>query len=245
MRFAATPPYDGSLSTHYVLPEECCFKLPASVSFEEGALVEPLSVAVHCCRLAGIAPGTSLVVYGAGPIGLLSCAVARAFGATTIVAVDVVRDRLDFARKYAATGTYEMEEQHGELRLETARSNIGILDGPEVVIEATGVASCINHGITALKRGGVFVQAGLGAPKIDFMISQICDKEATFKGSFRYGPGDYELAIELLQTGKVDLKELITHRFDFDDAEKAFATVSKREGIKSIIRGPNIAQTVA
>ncbi|KIV98949.1 chlorophyll synthesis pathway protein BchC [Verruconis gallopava] len=239
MRFAATPPYDGTLSTHYVLPEECCFKLPHSISFEEGALVEPLSVAVHSCKLAGISLGTSLVVYGAGPIGLLSCAVGRALGATTIVAVDVVQSRLDFAKNYAATGSYKMEEQHIELTVEMARSNIGIPDGPEVVIDATGVASCINHGITAMRRGGTFVQVGLSAKKIDFAMMQICDKEITLKGSFRYGPGDYALAIELLQTGKVNLKELITHIHDFDDAEKAFETVLKREGIKSIIRGPN------
>jgi L-iditol 2-dehydrogenase len=245
MRFAGTPPYDGTLTGYYCLPEECCFQLPPQISFEEGALVEPVSVAVHCCKLAGVGPGSSLVVYGAGPIGLLCCAVGRAFGASVVVVVDIIKTRLDFAKEYAATATYEMGPQPFDLSSSSARSKLGLPEGPDVVIEATGAPPCINHGITALKRGGTYVQAGLGASRIDFAISQLCDKEATFKGSFRYGPGDYELAIELLRTKKVSLKPLITHKFDFADAQGAFLTSQKREGIKSIIRGPGVSSVLS
>lgn len=82
MKFAATPPYDGTLATFYRLPKECCFKLSENVSFEDGALVEPLAVAVHCCKLADIKLSSSVVVFGAGPIDFLVSAVARSFGAT-------------------------------------------------------------------------------------------------------------------------------------------------------------------
>jgi L-iditol 2-dehydrogenase len=243
MRFAATPPYDGTLSTYYSLPEECCFQLPHHVSLEEGALLEPLAVAVHCCRLAEVKPGSSLVVFGAGPIGLLACAVGRAFGVSSITCVDIVESRLEFARGYAASRTYTMQQDELDLSQESIQSRLGLPGGPDVVIEATGAASCISCGVQALRRGGTFVQAGLGKPRVDFPLGQICDKEISFKGSFRYGPGDYALALELLQSGKVSMKELITHRFDFEDAERAFCAVRDREGIKTIIRGPVVSNT--
>lgn len=244
MRFAATPPYDGTLSTYYSTPEECCFLLPDHVSLEEGALLEPLAVAVHCCKLADIKPGSSLVVFGAGPIGLLCCAVGRAFGASSITCIDIVESRLEFARGYAASRTYTMRQDELDLSQDSIQSRLGLPGGPDVVIEATGAAPCISCGVQALRRGGTFVQAGLGKPRVDFPLGQICDKEISLKGSFRYGPGDYALALELLQSGKVSLKELITHRFDFADAERAFCTVRDREGVKTIIRGPDVPKAL-
>jgi D-xylulose reductase len=89
MKFAATPPYDGTLARYYVLPEDYCFKLPENVSMEEGALIEPTAVAVHITRQAAIKQGDSVVVFGAGPVGLLCCAVAKAYGAQKIVTVDI------------------------------------------------------------------------------------------------------------------------------------------------------------
>ncbi|KAF2183299.1 sorbitol dehydrogenase [Zopfia rhizophila CBS 207.26] len=245
MQFAATPPYDGTLTTLYRLPEECCFKLPPHTSLQEGALVEPLSIAVHCCKLAGNIQGKSMVVFGAGPIGLLCCAVARAFGASTVVNADIVESRLAFARKFGASTTYQMELQSPELNAEMMLARSGLITGADIIVDATGAESCITCGVCALKRGGVFIQAGLGSPRITFPIGQICDKEATLKGSFRYGPGDYQLAIELLQSGRISLKNLITHEFEFSEAGKAFVNVSKRQGIKTIIYGPDVDKMLA
>ncbi|KAH7033993.1 xylitol dehydrogenase [Macrophomina phaseolina] len=239
MRFAATPPYDGTLATFYRLPEECCFRLPENVSFEEGALMEPLSVAVHCCKLAAVSPGASVLVFGAGPIGLLVCAVARAFGASTVGVADIVASRLDFARHYAATETHLLGPKTD------TKTQLSLPGGFDAVIEATGVEACVESGVKALKRGGVFVQAGLGSPSIQFPVGMICDKELNFKGSFRYGPGDYELAIELVRKRAVSVKDLITHRFSFDEAAEAFKTVANRDGIKSIIRGHSTGSVTA
>lgn len=108
MRFAASSPYDGTLTTFYVLAEDFCYTLPAHVSLEEGVLVEPLAVAVHMARLAGITIGTSVIVFGAGPVGLLCGAVAKAMGANPLVMVDVVPARVQFAATYlgAAVRTF-------------------------------------------------------------------------------------------------------------------------------------------
>lgn len=247
MRFAATPPYNGTLATFYVLPEECCFKLPPHISFREGALVEPLSIAVHVCGLAGNLQGKSVAVFGAGPIGLLCCAVAGAFGAATVVVTDVVESRLEFATRFGATETYKMEPQSPDANAESllSKANLQAAGGVDVVIDATGAEPCISCGVSALKRGGIFVQAGLGSPTIAFPIGQICDKEATLKGSFRYGPGDYKLAIQLLDSNRVRLESLITHEFSFAEAEEAFKNVANRAGIKTVIYGPGVDRSLA
>lgn len=245
MQFAATPPYDGTLSAYYCLPEDCCFKLPPHISLREGALVEPLSIAVHACRLAGDVQGRSVGVFGAGPIGLLCTAVAKAFGASKVVNIDVVDSRLAFSRIFGAHQTYKMQDDAPERNATRLTAEANLLEGFDVIIDATGAQPCIACGVAALKRGGVFIQAGLGAPQVDFPIGQICDKEATFKGSFRYGPGDYKLAIELLNSNRVRVDRLITHEYAFEDAEKAFQNVASRNGIKSVIYGPDVDMALA
>ncbi|KAK5045134.1 hypothetical protein LTR84_009467 [Exophiala bonariae] len=239
MKFAATPPYDGTLATFYTLPEDFCYLLPEHVTLEEGALIEPLSVAVHCARLADLSFGLSVLVLGAGPIGLLCCAVARAYGASNVTVVDINAGRLAFAKDYAATAVYQMNSVSADENARRIMKMPGLTDGAKVVIDATGAQQCISTGIHVLKHGGIFIQAGLGAAEIAFPVAQLCSKEATYRGSFRYGPGDYQMAIELLQQRKLSVKELITDKFDFDQAEMAFRHVEQRRGIKTVIYGPN------
>ncbi|KAL3418143.1 xylitol dehydrogenase [Phlyctema vagabunda] len=238
MQFAATPPVDGTLATYYTVPEDFCFILPEHITMEEGALVEPLSIAVHCTKLASITIGHTVLVMGAGPIGLLCCAVAKAFGASKVLVTDIVDARLEFAAGYAATHTYKMQQQSAADNAKDIVTKGNISGGFDVVIDATGVASCIGAGIFALKKGGVFIQAGLGAQDILFPVGQLCSKEGVYKASFRYGAGDYDLAIELLRSDKINLKPLITHSYEFGSAEEAFAGTARQEGIKTIIYGP-------
>lgn len=194
MRFAATPPYDGTLTSHYRLPEEVCYKLPPEISFEEGALIEPLSVAIHSIRLANVQPGDKTLVLGAGPVGLLCCAVARAFGASVVVSADIVQSRLDFAKTYAATHIHRMSGEQHQDKAALLKTLPTTQEGFDAVIDATGVQSCIACGIHCLDRGATFVQVGLGRPIVDFPVADLCSKEGVYKGSFRYGAGDYELS---------------------------------------------------
>lgn len=240
MAFAATPPYDGTLCKYYVLPEDYCIRLPEHVSLEEGALMEPLSVGVHVVRQANIIPGQSVVVFGAGPVGLLCMAVAKAYGASNVIAVDIVDSRLSFAKSFAATGTYQSKRELSAKENAEAllKENSLPLDGVDVAIDASGATPSIQAAIYVLKSGGTFVQAGMGAPEITFPITEMCVKEINMKGSFRYGPGDYAQAGELLAAGKVSVKELITGRVSFGEAEKAFEEVKGGKGIKILIAGP-------
>ncbi|KAI9805982.1 MAG: hypothetical protein M1825_000596 [Sarcosagium campestre] len=237
MAFAATPPFDGTLTKYYALPEDFCYKLPEHVSLEEGALVEPLSVAVHLVKQSGVKPGQSIVVMGAGPVGLLCCAVAKAHGATAIISVDIVPERLEFAQKFAATGTFTPQRVPAEENAKALREQHGFPDGVDVVIDASGAEPSIQTSIHVLRVGGTHVQGGMGKPEITFPITALCVKEINCRGSFRYSSGDYKLAVELVASGKIDVKQLITRKVSFKEAEQAFEDVKAGKGIKILIGG--------
>ncbi len=239
MVFAATPPYDGTLARFYCLPEDFCFKLPEHVTLEEGALAEPTSVAVHIVKQAGVKPGDSVIVFGAGPVGMLCCAVARAFGAIKIVAVDINEERLQAAKRFAATDVFLPQREAAEQSAKRLVEQSGLGVGADVVIEASGAEPCMQTGIHALRVGGTYVQGGMGKSDVAFPIMAVCVKELQVKGSFRYGSGDYKLAVDLISSGKIDVKSLVTGRVRFEDAETAFEDVKAGKGIKILIEGPS------
>lgn len=158
MAFAATPPYDGTLARYYSLPEDYCYKLPQGMSMEEGALIEPTAVAVHITRQAAVKPGDSVVIFGAGPVGLLCCAVAKAYGATKIVTVDINEERLKFALDYAATHSFVSERVSAEENAKNMINKCELGSGADVIIDASGAEPCIQTAIHALRMGGTYVQ---------------------------------------------------------------------------------------
>jgi len=245
MAFAATPPYDGTLTGYWNAPADFCYKLPENVSLQEGALIEPLAVGVHVVRQAHVSPGQSVVVMGAGPVGLLCAAVARAFGATKVVQVDIIQSKLDFALGFGATHAYLSQRVSPE---ENARNIIAMADlgaGADVVIDASGAEPSIQACVHTVRVGGSYVQAGMGKDNITFPIAALCIKEVTARGSFRYGSGDYKLAIELVAAGKIDVKKLVDGVVPFSEAEVAFKKVKEGKVIKILIAGPNEKDVVS
>lgn len=237
MAFAATPPYDGTLAKYYVLPEDFCYKIPEHLSLQEAAVIEPLGVAVHIVKQAAVSPGQSVVVFGAGPVGLLCCAVARAFGASKVVAVDIQATRLDFAKDYAATAIYmpvKASPMDNAIRI---KQETGLGAGADVAIDASGAEPSVHTGIHVLRAGGKYIQGGMGRSETSLPIMAACTKESIVKGSFRYGSGDYKLAVELVADGRVNVKQLITGTVKFEDAEQAFKEVKAGKGIKTLISG--------
>ncbi|KZT41191.1 xylitol dehydrogenase [Sistotremastrum suecicum HHB10207 ss-3] len=256
--FAATPPYDGTLGRYYKLPADLAYPLPDHLTYEDGAMMEPLSVGVHSVYNIGqIRANQRVAVFGAGPVGLLCMAVAKACGASRVIAVDIVQARLDFAKGYAATDVFAPPKmQEGETKIAYSRrasaelsAALGVEDrGPnaiDLVIEATGAEVCIQMAIFLAKIGGTVVQVGMGSAEAQIPVTLALVKELALKGSFRY-PGDYPAAIALVASGKLDLKPLVTHRFAFKDAIKAFDVNRKGKSddgkgvIKAIISGPDV-----
>ncbi|KAJ7590966.1 xylitol dehydrogenase [Mycena floridula] len=262
--FAATPPYDGTLARYYRVPADLAYPLPNGVSLEDGAMMEPLAVGVHSVsNLGGFKANQSIAVFGCGPVGLLAMSVAKALGATRVIAVDIVPARLEFAKSYAATDVYlPIKPNEGESKLDYSRRNaeamkkdLGIEDrGPnaiDLVIDASGAEVSIATAFDIVKSGGTFVQVGMGNPNVTINLTSLMTKELNYKATQRYGPGDYPLAIGLVAQGKIDLKPLVTHRFKFDEAITAFKAT--REGksedgkgvIKAIISGPDFPADAA
>lgn len=239
MAFAATPPYDGTLCRYYLLPEDFCIKLPPNMSLEEGAVVEPTSVAVHANRRAGVTFGDRVVVMGAGPVGLLISGVARAFGATHVMIMDLAQNRLDFAVSNGyATECYNSRgkslQDIKDYVLEKWGGNL-----PNVSFDATGAPACICIAISLLSKGGRHVQVGNGRDTLDgFPVAKMAENELTIRGCFRYSVDNYSTSVELISSGKLDVKPLITHRFKFNQAIDAYKFFKKGKAIKIMISGP-------
>ncbi|PFH59216.1 hypothetical protein XA68_12647 [Ophiocordyceps unilateralis] len=240
MKFAATPPYHGTLTGVFSAPADFCYRLPESVSLQEGALVEPLAVSVHAVRQADIKPGQSVAIFGAGPVGLLCAAIVKeAYGASVTVCVDVRSARLDLARDIGATHVYLARDVSPQENAASIQQLVHLPRGVDVVIDASGAQASIQTGICLLRPGGCYVQLGMGQDDCTFPIMALCLKEVTARGSFRYGPGDYDLAIQLIGSGKVPVKKLISRIVPFDQAQEAFELAAKGDLIKILIAGPN------
>lgn len=244
MKFASAPPnHHGFLTKYSKVPSDFCYKLPENVGLKEGVLVEPLAVAVHVAKLGGVKLGSKVVVFGAGTVGLLCAAVSKAMGASAVVSVDVNAERLAFAREFTATGTFRpLETQTAEqMAIEIIEQNNFTsqgVRGADVVLEATGAEKCIEAGVHVLRMGGTFVQAGLGKGKVEFPIVTLSEKEMCLKGSFRYGPGDFETVVRLLGEGRVKVDGLVSGMVPFEKATEAWELTKKGVGIKNLIEGP-------
>jgi D-xylulose reductase len=131
--------------------------------------MEPLSVAVHVCRQAAVEPHKSVVVFGAGPVGLLTAAVSKAWNAKQVIVVDIQKSRLDFAKSFAASATYLPEKpekdesniDYGKRIGNEIKQQFNLGDGAECVIDATGAEVCILSGLFVCGKGATFVQAGM------------------------------------------------------------------------------------
>ncbi|XP_037390192.1 sorbitol dehydrogenase isoform X3 [Pygocentrus nattereri] len=183
--FCATPPDNGNLCRYYIHKASFCYRLPDNVTYEEGALIEPLSVGIHACRRAGITLGSLVLICGAGPIGLVSLLVAKAMGASQVVISDLSADRLAKAKELGADILLPVKRE--DLPEEMAKRVESMLGGmPHVSIECTGVESSIQTAIYATRSGGVVVLVGLGASMTTVPLLNAAVREVDIRGVFRY-----------------------------------------------------------
>ncbi|RWA08300.1 hypothetical protein EKO27_g6816 [Xylaria grammica] len=242
MVFAASPPYPGTLTKFFASSADCCYKIPDGMPLEQAVLMEPLAVAVHGVRLAGVHFGHKVIVFGAGTVGLFCAAVARDFGAALVLSVDILENKLAFAKEIIGTHIGRTATPDSALTPEeNARLLVeahGLEHGADIVIDASGAEASINTGIFLLRSGGTYVQVGMGRRSVQFPISEICDREIVVKGSFRYGAGDFETALGLVERGCINLKPFITNVFPFEQASDAWKATGRGEGIKNVIEAP-------
>lgn len=221
VRFLATPPIDGAFAEYLAIEEDFAFTLPEQVSDEVGALIEPLSVGLWACRKARVRPGERVLITGAGPIGLLTLQVARAFGATYVEVSDPDERRLAMAQRAGAARTFRPEEEPAEA---------------DVLIECSGAPAALQKGIAALRPAGIAVLVGMGADgMVQLPVARIQARELWVTGTFRYA-NTYPVAIQLITAGLVDPQAIVTAHYGLQETERALQDASDgRAGVKAIV----------
>jgi len=231
VRFWATPPVHGCLRETLVHPAMFVFKLPENVSFDEGALVEPFAVGLHAARKAQIKPGDIALVIGAGTIGLVTAIAAIAGGCSQVIIADIVQEKLDFASRMGMMAVNVVRESLNE-----RVSGITNGWGADIVFEASGSEAAVSKVFEPLCPGGrvVFIGMPIRPVPIDIVSAQV--KEAHIETIFRYAHV-YPSALSLMESGKVNLKPLITYRYRFEESIAAFeyAANPKPSSVKIVI----------
>uniref|UniRef100_H0XPA5 Sorbitol dehydrogenase n=1 Tax=Otolemur garnettii TaxID=30611 RepID=H0XPA5_OTOGA len=233
--FCATPPDDGNLCRFYKHNADFCYKLPDNVTYEEGALIEPLSVGIHACKRGGVTLGNKVLVCGAGPIGLVNLLVAKAMGAAQVVvtALDLSASRLAKAKEVGADLVLQVSKENPQ---DTASKVEGLLGcKPEVTIECTGAEASIQTGIYATRSGGTLVLVGMGSEMATVPLLHAAIREVDIKGVFRYC-NTWPMAISMLASKSINVKPLVTHRFPLEKALEAFETSKKGLGLKVMLK---------
>ena len=209
IRFLATPPVNGAFARYLAVPEDFCYPVPASLTADAAALIEPLSVGVWACRKAGVKPGDQVLVTGAGPIGLLAGLVARAAGARPVIC-DINPVRLARASQLGLPETADLRQ--------VGLAGLGPFDA---FIECTGAADVPAEGLRALAPGGRAVLVGMSAAdELRLPLSLLQTRELTVTGSFRYA-NTYPAAIQLAAAGAIPLQHFIDGVFPLEEAEQA------------------------
>jgi len=209
IRFLGAPPYQGTFREYIAHNALFVHKLPDNVSFEEGAFVEPLAVGYHAMDIGKISSGESILITGAGTIGLTCLQMAKIAGASEVTVTDIDEYRLEIAKKLGADETIIADkEEVGELRF-------------DCVIEATGNIELYSLAIAAIKKGGRIVVVGMSniPASMDFMT--LLRKEAPIYTVYRY-VNCYQPVLRLFKAGKLNVIDMVSHRFLLSDIDKAF-----------------------
>ncbi len=222
VRFWATPPIHGVLRPTVVHPEAFTFKLPDTVSFAEGAMVEPLAVGMHAANKAQIKPGDVAVVMGAGPIGMVTALAALAGGCSQVIMTDVQQPKLDLAASLGPILPVNVANE----KLVDVVAKVTDGWGVDIVFEASGNAKAAASVFEVLSPAGRVVYVGMPGEPIAYDVVAAQVKEARIEHVFRYAHV-YPKALALMGSGRLNVRPLITDTFPFKDSITAFTFASK------------------
>ncbi|XP_075979911.1 sorbitol dehydrogenase-like [Anticarsia gemmatalis] len=231
--YCSTVGAPGNLCRYYKHVADFCHKMPDNITMEEGAAVQPLAIAMHACSRAGIKLGTTLVILGAGPIGMLCAMTAKAMGASKILITDVVQSRLDTARELAADYTLLVKREYSDQDL--VDGVVALLGTqPDVTIDACAYASAQRVAMMVTKTAGVVLVVGIGENKVEVPLTQALLREVDIRGSYRI-VNTYPPAIAAVSSGAIALRKFITHHVSLADTKQALDLAKTGDAMKIII----------
>lgn len=221
----------GALAEYIAIPANLVFKLPDELSYDEGVLVEPLSIAVYAARKAGVDVGEQVAVIGQGPIGLLVDFAAKASGGT-VFGFDRHDNRISYAKDHGYV--YKGYNVADQAFMELFKSEA--VDGADIVFEAVGSDTSAKLAMALAKPGGTVVILGVFEHDVMINMMDVVRKELQVFGSWTC-IFSFEETMLLMKSQKLDAEGLITHRYAFTDAVKAFsdAATDKANRIKTVI----------
>lgn len=233
MRFAGHGRTDGALRQWMAWPETSLYPISDQVGEAEGAIIEPLAVAVYAHQLGRLRAGEMVAVIGSGPIGVLLVALAQRTGAGRVIATDLLGHRLDSAKMFGATETIQAspngDEQGAVLAATRGR-------GCDVVFEVAGEAAGVEAAIRAARPGGRVVLVGIPSDdRTSFTASVARRKGLTLQLVRRSTPDSFRLAVDLAESGALGLGRLVSARAPMKDAERTLAGFVARSGMKVIL----------
>jgi len=226
IRFYGTPPDHGAFAEYASASEENVYLMPDEMSYEEGAMIEPLAVGMMATKRGVASVYDTVAVLGSGPIGLMCLQAAKAHGALDIYVTDIVRYRLKYAERLGAKAVVNPEKEHLVERFTELTDGEGV----DVAIEAAGSVSALQQAFDIVKPGGRIILVGI-YPTMEFQgpLGNILTKELDVRGVWRYA-NVFQRAIKCVSDGEIDVKSLITHRFTLDKILDGFETQIKKIG---------------
>lgn len=250
-RSADEPPHlHGGMSEYMLLEDRAhYYRFPDTVPRELGALVEPLSVATHAIERAyspglphvreGLGIGQSVVIQGAGPIGLLTAATASTVGAGQIIVVDLIEERLQMAERFGATATIDLSEYEGDEFIDAIDALTPSGEGPDVAIEAVGRPAAFEQALRIPHNGGRVVEVGHYFSAGDAAVdpSDLIHRQLDVFGSLAYPPDQFETSMTMLErtVDRFPYDALLNHRVDLDDAEAAYEAQAAGDAYRATI----------
>jgi L-iditol 2-dehydrogenase len=232
IRFAGHGQDDGGLREWLAWPERCLVPLPASLSDADGAMLEPLGIALHAVDLGHLRPGSRVGVFGCGPIGLLVLQVARLSGAARLFATDLAErpHRLEAARRLGAVAfAADGGREAGAIREATGGG------GLDVAIEAAGENAAVDAAVEAVRPGARVVLAGIPADERTSFRAATARRKGLSLVLSRRMKHAYPRALRLAESGQVDLRSPVSHSFPLERGPEAFAAAARREGLKVLV----------
>ncbi|MGB4779029.1 NAD(P)-dependent alcohol dehydrogenase [Microbacterium sp.] len=223
MHFYAVPGTDGAFQEYVTIQSHFAHSIPDTVSDHAAALMEPLSVAIATARKARFTPGTRVLITGAGPVGIATAQVARAYGVSEIIVSDVAAARRETALRFGATAVFDPTT--------TAPDELPEFDA---FVDASGAAPAVRSGISTLRRAGRAVLVGMGAAEISLPITTIQNRELIITGVFRYA-NTWPTAIALAAHGQVELDAMVTGTFSLDEVQAALESTADANVMKSVV----------
>ncbi|AQT83085.1 alcohol dehydrogenase [Mycolicibacterium litorale] len=229
--FAGHGEYDGGLRQYLAWPSWALHGLPDGLSAADGAMLEPLGVALHALDLGHLRIGASVAVVGAGPIGLLLVQAARRCGATRIVVVEPLAHRREAALRLGADVALDVSAAREESAMSAALGG----SGADAVFELAGTDLAVELSLRAARPGARVVLGGIPAgDHTSFQASAARRKGLTLVLVRRMNEA-YPRAIRLVEQGLIDVSSIVTHRYPLDQAADAFAVAAGREGLKVVV----------